>query len=143
MSPLKSTNDQQSHHWIVATLREAAWAPLGILGFYLLARSLQLFKLYPPLDIPTHFLGGVVLTYFFRVAIRHSQKRVGEIPFPVQVLFAFTCTGTTTIFWEFYENLLDFFFATQLVRGVTDTTVDFFTGLLGALALSLAYQRQH
>lgn len=129
-------------NWVNATLLEAAWAPLGILGFYALARSLQLFKLFPPLDIPTHFLGGAVITYFFRVAIRHSQKLVGEIPFPVQVLFAFTCTGTTTIFWEFYENILDFFFHTQLVRGVGDTIVDLLTGLLGALVISLFYRRR-
>ena len=129
-------------NWLAATLREAAWAPLGILGFYLLARSLQLFKLYPPLDIPTHFLGGVAITYFFRVAIRHAQKVVGEIPFPVQVLFAFTCTGTTTILWEFYENVLDYLFATQLVRGVTDTIVDLLAGLFGGLVVSLFYKRR-
>lgn len=135
-------NRQQFTTWILDTLREAAWAPLGVFGFYLLGRSLQLFKLYPPLDIPTHFLGGVVITYFYRVAIRHSQKLVGEIPFPVQVLLAFTCTGTTTIFWEFYENVLDFFFNTQMVRGVEDTIVDLLVGLLGALVFSLFYKRR-
>ena len=124
------------------TLREAAWAPLGVFLFYLLARALQLFSLFPPLDIPTHFLGGVAITYFYRIAIRHAQRLVGEIPFPVQVLFAFTCTGTTTIFWEFYEYIFDLFFNTQMVRGVTDTTVDFFVGLLGALVVSLFYRRQ-
>lgn len=134
-------NRQPFTTWILDSLREAAWAPLGVFGFYLLGRSLQLFKLYPPLDIPTHFLGGVVITYFYRVAIRHSQKLVGEIPFPVQVLFAFTCTGTTTIFWEFYENVLDFFFNTQMVRGVEDTIVDLLVGLLGALVFSLFYKR--
>ena len=124
------------------TLRQAAWAPLGVFLFYLLARALQLFSLFPPLDIPTHFLGGVAITYFYRIAIRHAQRLVGEIPFPVQVLFAFTCTGTTTIFWEFYEYIFDLFFNTQMVRGVTDTTVDFFVGLLGALVVSLFYRRQ-
>jgi hypothetical protein len=129
--------------WVVATLREAAWAPLSVFGFYLIGRSFQLFEFLPQLDIPTHFLGGVVITYFYRVAIRHSQSLVGEIPFPIQVIFAFTCSGTTTIFWEFYEYIFDFFFHTQMVRGVTDTTVDFFVGLLGALATSLFYRRQH
>jgi hypothetical protein len=128
--------------WIIDTLRQAAWAPLGVFLFYLFARSLQLFALFPPLDIPTHFLGGVVITYFYCVAIRNAQKLVGEIPFPVQVLFAFTCTGTTTIFWEFYEYIFDFFFDTRMVRGVTDTTVDFFVGLLGALVFSLFYRRR-
>jgi hypothetical protein len=135
-------NKPQVFGWIVKTLREAAWAPLSVFVFYLLARSIQLFQRFPLLDIPTHFFGGVVITYFYQVAIRHSQKLVGEIPFPVQILFAFTCTGTTTIFWEFYEYIFDFFFHTQMVRGVTDTTVDFLVGLLGALVVSLFYRRQ-
>lgn len=142
MSPLKSTARQPSSHWIAATLREAAWAPLSILGLYLLGRTLHVFKLFPPLDIPTHFLGGVMMTYFYRVAIRHSQKALGGIPFSIQALLAFTCTATTAIFWEFYENILDFFFHTHLVRGVPDTIVDLLMGLLGALVLSLFYKRR-
>ena len=134
--------NKQVAAWIIDTVREAAWAPIVVFLFYLVARSLQLFVLFPPLDIPTHFMGGVVITYFYRVAIRNVQRLAGEIPFSVQVLFAFTCTGTTTIFWEFYEYIFDFFFDTQMVRGVTDTTVDFFVGLLGALVFSLLYRRR-
>jgi multisubunit Na+/H+ antiporter MnhB subunit len=67
---------------------------------------------------------------------------VGEIPFPIQILFAITCTGTTTILWEFYENILDYFAGTHMVRGVQDTIVDLFVGLLGALVLSLFYKRR-
>ena len=133
--------NKQVSAWITATLREGAWAPLGIFLLYQFARSLRLFSLFPPLDIPTHFLGGVAITYFYRVAIWRSQEQVGSIPFVVQVLFAFTCTGTTTIFWEFYEYIFDFFFHTHMNRGVTDTIVDFFAGLLGALVLSLFYRR--
>jgi hypothetical protein len=135
-------NRKQFLTWILAILREAAWAPLSVFAVYLVARSFRLFKLFPPMDIPTHFLGGIVITYFYRVAIRHSQKLVGEIPFPIQILFAITCTGTTTILWEFYENILDFFFDTGMVRGVEDTIVDLFVGLLGALVLSLFYRRR-
>jgi hypothetical protein len=134
--------NEQDTAWIIATLREAAWAPLSVFLFYLSARSFQLFQMLPIVDIPTHFLGGVVMTYFYRVAIRNVQKLVGEIPFPIQVMFAFTCTATTTIFWELYEYIFDFFFHTHMVRGVTDTTVDFFVGLLGALILSIFYRRR-
>ena len=135
-------NKQQFLNWVAATLREAAWAPLSVFGFYVLGLTFHLFKLFPAIDIPTHFLGGVVITYFYRSAIRHSQKFVGEIPLAVQVLFAFTCTGTTTILWEFYENILDFFFGTHMVRGLEDTIIDLFLGLLGALVLSLFYKRR-
>jgi len=94
------------------------------------------------LDIPVHFMGGVVITYFYRSAIRNSQKIIGDIPPIIQILFAFTCTGTTTILWEFYENLRDHFFGTHMVRGLQDTIMDLFTGLLGALVLSLFYRKR-
>lgn len=136
------TNQPPLVKWILNTLREAAWAPLSVLGFYALGLTFRLFKLFPPLDIPVHFMGGVVITYFYRVAIRNSEKLVGEVPFPIQVLFAITCTGTTTVLWEFYENLLDYFAGTQMVRGVQDTIVDLFVGLVGALMLSLFYRRR-
>lgn len=135
-------NKQQFLNWVAATLREAAWAPLSVFGFYVLGLTFHLFKLFPAIDIPTHFLGGVVITYFYRSAIRHSQKFVGEIPLAVQVLFAFTGAGTTTILWEFYENILDFFFGTHMVRGLEDTIIDLFLGLLGALVLSVTYRRR-
>ncbi len=87
-------------------------------------------------------MGGVAITYFYRSAIRNSQRIVGGIPFPIQILLAFTCTGTTIILWEFYENLFDFFFGTHLVRGLGDTILDMFLGLLGALVLSTFYHRR-
>lgn len=135
-------NRQRYITWLIDTLREAAWAPLAVLGFYALGLALHLFDLYPFLDIPTHFFGGVVITYFYRVAIRHSQALVGEIPLPIQVLLGFTAAGTTTILWEFYENLADRFLGTQMVRGLEDTIVDLFVGLLGALVLSVFYRRR-
>jgi len=129
-------NRQQLITWIFATLREAAWAPLSVVFFYLVGLALQWFDLFPWLDIPTHFIGGIAITYFYRSAIRNSQGIVGVISSFIQILLAFTCTGTTIILWEFYENLFDFFFGTHMVRGLEDTILDMFVGLLGALVLS-------
>lgn len=136
-------NNQRFISWIIYTLREAAWAPLGVLGFYGIGLALDLFDSFPYLDIPTHFIGGVVITYFYRVATRHSQKLVGEIPYPIQVLLGFTSAGTTTILWEFYENLADSFLGTQMVRGLEDTITDLFVGLLGALVVSVFYKARN
>ena len=124
------------------TLRESLWAPLSVFGFYLFGLAIHLYDFYPPLDIPTHFLGGVTITYFYRSAIRNSQDFLGEIPLPIRILFALTCTGTTTVLWEFYENFGDRFLGTQMVRGLEDTLVDLFLGLSGALVLSLLYRRR-
>ena len=132
---------QQLVNWMRVTMREAAWAPLSIIAFYAIGLALHLYDLFPPLDLPSHLLGGVAITYFFRSAIKNSQSLVGDIPILIQIIFAFTCTGTTIIFWEFYENLLDLFFGTQMVRGLEDTIVDMFLGLLGALVFMLLYRR--
>ena len=133
---------KQIMDWLVATLRESAWAPLGVFGFYLIGLVFDWYDRFPPLDIPTHFMGGVAITYFFRSAIKQSQKFLGEIPSLIQILFAFTCTGTTIILWEFYENAFDTLFGTTMVRGLEDTIVDMFLGLSGALVLTVLYKRK-
>ena len=89
-----------------------------------------------------HWIFRAAITYFYRSAIKNSQNIVGEIPIPIQILLAFTCTGTTIIFWEFYENALDYFLGTHMVRGLEDTMIDMFLGVLGALVLSLFYRRR-
>ena len=133
---------QQITDWVVGTLRESAWAPLSVVAIYLTGLAFHLYDLFPPLDIPTHFLGGVAITYLYRSAIKNSQRFAGEIPIGVQVLFAFACTGTTTVLWEFFENLVDYFLGTHMVLGLTDTIKDMFLGLLGALVLSVFYRRR-
>lgn len=145
MSTVKSDTmmtKQQFTDWIVDTLRESAWAPLSVVAIYLTGLAFHLYDLFPPLDIPTHFLGGVAITYLYRSAIKNSQRFAGEIPIGVQVLFAFACTGTTTVLWEFFENLVDYFLGTHMVLGLTDTIKDMFLGLLGALVLSVFYRRR-
>lgn len=128
--------------WIKTTLREAVWAPLGVILFYGTGLTLGWYDLYPPLDIPTHLLGGIAITYFYRSAVRNSQKYVGEIPLLIQVLFAFTATGTTAILWEFLENVSDYFLSTQHVHGLRDTLTDLFMGLSGALLITIFYRRR-
>lgn len=129
-------------NWMVITLRESLWAPLSVFGFYLIGLIFHLYDLFPTLDIPTHFMGGMTITYFYRIAIRNSQRLVRNIPPPIRVIFAFTCTGTTIILWEFYENILDYFLRTHMVLGLFDTLKDMFVGLLGALVFTLFYRER-
>ena len=89
MEPAR-TNKNELVNWLLTALRESAWAPLGVFIFYLIGRSLQLFSLFPRLDIPTHFIGGVAITYSYRSTIRNSQGIVGVIPTSIQILLAFT-----------------------------------------------------
>ena len=135
-------NKRQFFGWVSSTLRESAWAPLGVVAVYLIGLAFRLYLIFPPLDIPTHFLGGVAITYFYLSAARNSQKFLGNIPFPMQVLLAVTSTGTTTVLWEFYENIVDYFLGTNMVLGLEDTLKDMFLGLLGAVVLALFQRRR-
>ena len=135
-------NKRQFFDWVSSTLRESAWAPLGVVAVYLIGLAFRLYLIFPPLDIPTHFLGGVAITYFYLSAARNSQKFLGDIPFPMQVLLAVTSTGTTTVLWEFYENIVDYFLGTNMVLGLGDTLKDMFLGLLGAVVLALFQRRR-
>ena len=136
------TQNSRLFNWILSTLRESAWAPLSVFGFYLVGLVFDWYDHFPPLDIPTHFMGGAAITYFFRSAIKQSQKFLGDIPALVQIVFAFTCTGTTIILWEFYENAFDYLFGTTMVRGLEDTVVDMLIGMTGALVLTLLNRRE-
>ena len=135
-------NKQPWTDWILSTLREAAWAPSCVVGFYAIGLMFHLFDKIPQMDIPTHFFGGVAITYFYRSAIKNSQEFLGNIPLPIQILLAFTATGTTAVFWEFYENTFDFLFHTHMVLGLFDTLKDLFDGIMGALVLSLFYRKR-
>jgi hypothetical protein len=135
-------NSKQFFNWLVVVLKESAWAPLSVVGFYAIGLALHLFDKIPPLDIPTHFMGGVTITYLYRSAIRNVQNMTGEIPLPVQIFFAFTFTGTTVVLWEFYENIMDHFFGFHMVLGLGDTIKDMAMGLLGALVFSLLYRKR-
>lgn len=135
-------NNQPLSNWIATTLREAAWAPISVVVIYLIGLVFGWYDFIPPLDIPTHFMGGVAIAYFYRSAIRNSQKFLGDIPFAIQIILAFTATGTTAVLWEFYENLSDYFLGTQHVFGLNDTLKDMCLGLMGALLLSLFYRKR-
>jgi hypothetical protein len=128
--------------WLIKSLREAAWAPLCIVGVYVFGLALDLYDLFPWLDIPTHLAGGMAITYFYRVAIRNSDTLLGPTPHLIQILFAFTATGTTTIFWEFYENTIDYFFGFNTVRGLEETVIDLLMGVTGALMISVLYHKR-
>lgn len=138
----RMNNRANLFQWFFTALRESAWAPLGVFGFYLVGLVFDWYDRFPPLDIPTHFMGGVAITYFYRSAIKQSQKFLGDIPSLIQVLFAFSCTGTTIILWEFYENAFDYLFGTSMVRGLEDTIMDMFIGISGALVLTVFYRRK-
>ncbi len=122
--------------WLRNTFRQAAWAPLSVFIFYAVAgKGFNAYITYPWLDMPTHFCGGLVITYFFLVAIAHSQARLGSIPQLIQLLLSLGLTAITAVVWEFLEFSSDFLLGTRMNLGVSDTLSDLFFGLLGGVVM--------
>lgn len=123
--------------WITLTLRRAAWAPLLVLGLHLVAAlALGLYRLWPPTDIPMHFLGGMAIAFFFAHAYRAAEE-IGLLGRPAAVLGEVTVcalVGSATVFWEFAEFLSDRYLGSHLQDGLDDTLGDMLVGLLGGAA---------
>ena len=88
--------------------------------------------------MPTHFLGGIAITYFFRVATVRAQELVGSIPRSIQLVLSLGLTAVTAVVWELLEFLSDIAFGTHMNLGVSDTLSDLLFGLLGALVVVVA-----
>ena len=122
--------------WLSSTTKKSGWAPFSVFCVYAVAaKGFSAYLIYPWLDIPTHFLGGVAITYFFLTAIEHSENLVGATPPIIQRLLAIGLTAISAVVWEFLEFLSDYFLGTHHNLGVTDTISDLFFGLLGATVI--------
>jgi len=134
-------------HWLIRTFRQAAWAPLTIFVFYAVAaKGFYAYILFPWLDMPTHFFGGVAITYFFYTGTGYAQAMVGRIPPVIQMFLSLGLTAITAVVWEFLEFLSDTLLGTKMNLGVSDTLSDLFFGLLGgviAVTLLWCFDRNH
>jgi hypothetical protein len=125
--------------------RRAGWFPTVVFLLHvLISRVLNGYILYPPLDIPMHFLGGVAIAFFFsRVLALVPEGIISGTPrIAAQALCVFALTCTATVFWEFAEFCSDRLFGTHAQLGLEDTLLDMALGVAGGLAyLASAYQR--
>jgi hypothetical protein len=114
---------------LTGLLREAAWAPAGVLVLSVIAiASPYAEDLYWPL----HFLGGAALAFFFFQALRITGDLVGPVRVRARYVFAFALACTVAIFWELAEFAVDEIAGTQLQEDLWDTMVDLLLDLLGA-----------
>lgn len=118
--------------WISNTFRKAGWAPLTVFVCYVvLASATDTYVLHHWLELPTHFCGGLAITYFYLAASAQVQPLTGAIPRPVRLMLALGLTAITAIVWELLEYFSDMLLHTRLNVDVPDIVSDLFFGLLG------------
>lgn len=126
--------------WVLISLLRAGWAPLLVFGIHvLMVQVFDAYTAFPALDIPMHFLGGVVIAFFFHHATLAAPecgltKATDAVTHRV-LIFALTCMAT--IFWEFAEFIADRYFGAHSQPSLQDTLKDMLLGLSGGVVLLL------
>lgn len=129
--------------WTIEAIKLSGWPAIALFTFHVIAsRGFHAYDRFPPLDIPMHILGGVVIAYFFHGASITASRRGILGPFHrvthIALVFALTCTAT--VFWEFGEFIIDHTFGTNAQLGLDDTLGDMLLGIIGGIALILVTQ---
>jgi hypothetical protein len=123
----------------------AGWAPILVFLLHVfISRVLNGYILYPPLDIPMHFFGGVAIAYF--LAKSFGAVPDGAIAQPyrpfAEFVFVVCATATAAVVWEFAEFTSDLLFGTQAQVGLDDTLLDMALGIFGGLSYAFISWRQ-
>ena len=128
--------------WIIVTLREAAWAPIVVFLFiWLRVRCSSSYTFQRWIFPPT--LWAAWRSRIFSARHQKFAKAGREIfPFRSRSFSLLPARERPRFSGNFTRTLLIYFFRTHMVRGLEDTVVDLFVGLLGALAVSLLYMRR-
>jgi len=108
------------------------------------SKILHLYSLFPDIDIPFHFLGGLSIAYTSAKIISYLEQekfiaRLNGILFAVLLI---SITATAAVLWEFMEFTGDLLFHTNIQVSLANTMQDQFMGLLGGLTLAFLYRRR-
>jgi|WetSurMetagenome_2_1015567.scaffolds.fasta_scaffold607394_1 hypothetical protein len=102
-----------------------------------LSRVVHAYTIWPPTDIPMHFLGGFATAFFISrcfqdLPLTNLPKRTQVI---LEVGFIFGLTAAMAVFWEFQEFLRDQLFGSNIQVSLRNTMQDLAMGILGASVL--------
>ena len=122
-------------NWIENSLREAAWAPLLVLGIHIMAHVLNIYDRFPNLDLPMHFFGGLGMAFLLHRASINAYRSGLTRPYQPgrHRLFVFTSTFTVALAWEFSEFVTGWYSAGKTREGMNDTIGDLVLGIIGCL----------
>ncbi len=129
-------NPEDAFRQLILASAPAAWAPVLVFGLHVIfSRVLGTYLVFPPLDIPMHFFGGMAIIYFFTYLFA-AAAAFGFLGSPNRMallLLSFFSACSSAVFWEFAEFLSDRYLGTQAQLGLNDTLSDMLLGIAGAL----------
>jgi len=116
--------------------------PITVLLAHLIAsRILNLYIIFPNLDIPFHYIGGLSIAYTSAQILAYLEKeKISTIlNKAVFLVLIFSLTATATVFWEFAEFIGDQLLGTNIQISLANTMQDQFMGILGGATYVFIY----
>ena len=115
--------------------------PTVIFLVHTVAKLLGLYKEFPAIDIPFHYLGGLSIAYTCAQVLSYleSQKITAALHRGIFLVLLLSLTATVAVFWEFAEFISDQLLATNLQPSIANTMQDQFLGILGGGTWALIY----
>jgi|SRR5690349_9890454 len=118
--------------------------PLTVLLVHLIAsKVLNLYVLFPNLDILSHFAGRRFIAYTSTQILNYLEKE--KITAPLNqarlLVLIFALTATATVLWEFAEFIGDQLLNPNIQISLANTMQDQFMGILGGIVWILIYAK--
>ncbi len=129
----------------VQLLARAGWAPASVFLLQVfITYVLNWDTLFPQVDIPMHFIGGVAMAYFLWSCFAALPERAIEVSLRplAAAVFVISLTAATAMLWEFAEFTFDALFGTRMQGGLEDTLLDMALGVFGGITYVLIAWRQ-
>jgi len=119
--------------------------PIIVLLAHLIASTiLNLYTIFPNLDIPFHFIGGLSIAYTSAQLLSYLEKEkiTAALNRVVFLLLLLAFTATATVFWEFAEFIGDTLLDTNIQVSLANTMQDQFLGILGGVTWAFIYYKK-
>jgi len=119
--------------------------PMTVLLAHLIAsKVLNLYIIFPNLDIPFHYVGGLSIAYTSAQILVYLEKEnistaMNKVIFLVLI---FSLTATATVFWEFVEFIGDQLLGTNIQISLANTMQDQLMGILGGATYVFIYSKK-
>lgn len=119
-----------------------AFPTLVLIAHFIASKGLHLYAIFPNLDVPFHFIGGLSIAYMTSQIIPYFEKE-GILSNPIGreifALLLFSVTATATVLWEFAEFAIDQWLNTNIQLNLANTMQDQFMGILGGVVWMLLF----
>jgi uncharacterized membrane protein YjdF len=114
------------------------WFPPSVYITHLIfTYLLDAYTLFPWIDIPMHYLGGLSMAYSLLLVLTELQHQQVIKPLEkiIELLLIFSLVTTAAVFWEFSEFTADQVLGTNGQISLRNTMKDLFMGVMGALSV--------